>query len=88
MNDVQFREIVQRVVTASQDITWGYVDLCGSALSVETEQVLAIVAYTLVSNLICRSEMTEEQRGQLWDCVCRGEKDPDKITVVPKEEIN
>lgn len=88
MDDIQFREIVERVVTATQDITWGYVDLCGSALSVETEQVLAIVGYTLVSNLICRSEMTEEQREQLWNCVCRGEKDPDNCKPLDKSEIN
>lgn len=88
MEDLQFREIVERVVRTSQDITWEFVDFCGPALGVETDQVLAIVGFTLVSNLICRSEMTEHQRGQLWDCVTRGEKNPDKLTPVPQEEIN
>lgn len=88
MNDVQFRQIVGKVVGATQDITWQFVDFCGPSLSVETDQVLAIVGFTLVSNLICRSEMTEHQRGKLWDCVTHGEPDPDKLTPVPKEEIN
>lgn len=88
MEDLQFRETVERVVRASQDITWEFVDFCGPTLGVETDQVLAIVGFTLVSNLICRSEMTEHQRGQLWDCVTHGEPDPDKLLPVPKEEIN
>lgn len=85
MNDFAFRQLVEKMVDATQEITWDYVDRHGE---VEAEKVHAIVSYTLLSQLVCKSEMTNEQIDRLTFCVGRGEKDPDNYRPLDRREIN
>lgn len=85
MNDIHFRQLVEKLVDTTQELTWGYVDSHGD---VEAERVLAIVSYTILSQLVCKSEMTSQQIEQLTFCIGRGEKDPDNYRPLDKTEIN